>query len=242
LKPTLELHILHIQCMSCLPKYLRKSGVFSSCQLCHLCKLSYNGQKIPFQSKHCGDAWLDSGMLNNEWLCCQLLSSGLKILSRETNDYNVEFFGWNVVYLEVLTLLSIPSPICISYFTFWSCWEMRCGSLHNVWNVYHFPPSLPCETERWSQIQNLTTADITHFSHAPNFSNTERNVNSLQDNTYCHIHSSFRVSYPYLLVEMKGMIKANFIQLPTENTHTLPWWTGSVVCPFEWKCTQKMGI
>lgn len=132
-----------------------------------------------------------------------------------------------MVYLEVLTLLRTPSHICIS-FTFWSCWEMRCGSLHDVRNAYHFPQSLHCETEKGSETQNLTTAEITCFSHAPNFSNTERNVNSLQDNTYCHIqvtftaHNHFNLSYPYLLLGMKGMITANFIQLPTENTHTLP--------------------
>lgn len=84
-----------------------------------------------------------------------------------------------------------------------------------------FPRACTVKQKRGSETQNLTTAEITCFSHAPNFSNTERNVNSLLDNTYCHIqvtftaHNHFNLSYPYLLLGMKGMIKANFIQLPT---------------------------
>jgi hypothetical protein len=107
-------------CLVCQSTYIKLE--YSPAVNCAICANDdIIDRKYHFNRSTVETTWLDSGTLNNEWLCCQLWNSGVP---------------------KVLTLLSIPSHISNSYFTFWSCWEMRCGSLHDLRNVYHFPPEL----------------------------------------------------------------------------------------------------
>jgi hypothetical protein len=93
-----------------------------------------------------------------------------------------------------------------------------------------FHQSLYFEIER-CQTQNLTAAEFTCFSHAPDFSNTGRNVDSLQDNTYCHIkvtftaHNHFKLIKSFLSLFFDGDDRndeSKFHTLPTENTQYTP--------------------